>query len=269
MPLVRGYMDESYDAQQDIFSMSCILAKATHWVELERRWRHQIEAKNKELKRAGRPTISRYHANNCHSRTGEFNGWTQDERNAFVLKLFAVLKRMRGGTHTVGYDLSLNELCEVFPEWSRDRLGAGYTFLIRFILLAIGDDHNRFAPGASTRIALFHDRTSKYDALISRVFNEFVRDPNFQYAHYFTTMAPLSWRDCIALQIADLVAFEVFKDAERRQKDREQRRPFAALLDMSTFGIHTRSMTKEALLEIRRLWESKHLLKTVDENTVQ
>jgi hypothetical protein len=259
--LIRGYIDESYDGQQNIFAMSCVLAQGKHWLEIERQWKLQLRAKNKELKRAGRPTISRYHAAACHSRKAEFEGWSQEERNAFVLKLFGVLKRMRGGTHTVGYDVSLDDLCEVFPEWATDRLGAGYNFLTRFIIYAIGDDHHKLAPGAEAKITLFHDRTSGYDGLILNAFNRFILDDNFEHAHYFTTIAPLSWQHCIALQPADLVAFEIFKDAERRKKAREQRKAFRALLDMPSFGVHTVTLTKETMQAIRQQWEANKLVK--------
>jgi len=87
--------------------------------------------------------------------------------------------------------------------------------------------------------------------VILNAFNQFISDPNFDYAHYFRTIAALSWRDCIALQPADLVAFEIFKDAERRRKAKQERRPFRALLDMNSFGIHSRTLTKDTPTALR------------------
>jgi hypothetical protein len=151
-------------------------------------------------------------------------------------------------------------LCAIFPEGAKDRLEAGYNFLTAFILYAIGEDHHKYASGAKVKITLFHDRTERYEPVILNAFNKFIADLNFVYAHYFTTIAALSWRDCIALQPADLVAFEVFKDAERRRRAKEERRPFRALLDMNTFGIHSGTLTKDTLKALRERMQADKLL---------
>ena len=250
--LTTGYMDESYDgAQQDLFSMSCLVAKGTTWLEVERLWKLHLAAKNRELKKTGRPLISRYHAADCSGRRNEFDGWNHDERDKFVIGLFGVIKRMRGGMHTVGYDISLDDLCAVFPEWANDRLGSGYDFLTKFVLWTLGQDHKENAPSAQVKITLFHDRTPKHDVTILNAFNNYMADPNFDHRHYFTTIAPLGWEDCIALQPADLVAFEVFKAAQAHRAARKNRKSFTALLDFKSFGIHTRSFDRKTLEEMR------------------
>ncbi len=74
-------------------------------------------------------------------------------------------------------------------------------------------------------------------------------------------IASLAWKDCIALQPADLVAFEVFKEAERRAALRANpRKSFDALLDLSNFGIHTKTFTKDRLVEMRKRMEEDKAL---------
>ena len=118
--IFRGYMDESYGEDKNVFAWSCLIATGSHWFKVERQWKLHLRAKNKELKQAGRPLISRYHASDCSGRHGEFKGWTRDERDAFVLGLFGILKRIP--FHTIAFNTQLDELCEVFPEWANDRL---------------------------------------------------------------------------------------------------------------------------------------------------
>ena len=257
--MFRGYIDESYDNKQKLFALSCLITNGKHWSEMERAWKLHLTAQNKKLKRAGRPLLSRYHASDCSGRRNEFKGWTRDERDVFVLGLFGIFKRIP--VHVVGYDMDLDNVCEVFPEWVNDRLGAAYYILTRFLLSTILDDYMTLGGGAPAKITLFHDRTTGYDATILRAFNKLVSEPDSNYAKLFTTVAPLTWEDCTALQPADLVAFEIFKEAERRAELRvNPRKSFDALLDLNNFGIHTKSFTKDTLVKMRQQMEDAKVI---------
>jgi len=246
--ILRGYMDESYGADQNIFAWSCLMGRPVYWWEMERKWRLHLKAKNKELKKAGRPLISRYHASDCSGRRGEFEGWSHDERDAFVLGLFGIFKQIP--LHTAVFDMQLNEVCEIFPEWAGDRLEAAYHLLTTFMMYMIGQDFKKLAP--SGVVTMFHDRTAgngKYDPVILRAFNSQMNKPDFIHKEHFTTIAPMSWKHCIPLQPADLIAFECFKEAEARATARKSRKSFTALLSMKEFGIHSKTLGRPALLK--------------------
>jgi hypothetical protein len=245
-------MDESYDKHQKLFALSCLIASGKDWLEMERKWKLHLAAKNKQLKKEGRKLISRYHATDCSGRHNEFSGWTHDERDTFVKGLFGIFKRTP--VHAVGLEVDLDDLCEVFPEFSGDRLKAAYRVLTKCVFQTIGEDCHNLGGGRRAEVTLFHDRTpnGKYDTTILESFNRMVLDSDFPYKSYFTTITPLSWENCIALQPADLVAFEVFKAAECRAEARTQRKSFDALLDLEAFGIHTRSISKDAMRQLRK-----------------
>jgi hypothetical protein len=257
--LFRGYIDESFDSKQNIFALSCILAKGSDWMEFERKWKLHLAAKNRELKKADRPLISRYHASDCSGRYGEFEGWSRDERDKFVLGLFQVFSQVP--TFTVVYDVQVDELCgvfcEAFPDMAKDRLEATYHWLTTFMLIQIGKDLNGTTKnGSAIRFKLFHDQTGgngRYDPTILRAFNKLMNDKTFSHREKFTKIAPLRWQDCIALQPADLVAFECFKQAEARLEARKSRKSFDALLNLGSFGIHSKTVNKEALEHLREL----------------
>ena len=253
--MFRGYIDESHHNYK-LFALSCLIAKGKDWFGMERMWKEHLAAKNKQLKKAGRKLISRYHATDCNGRRNDFEGWEEDERNEFVFGLFNIFKRVP--VHAVGYDIDLDRLCRVFPEWSKDRLEAAYQVLVPFIMHTIGEDFRNLGGGVPAKVTLFHDRTAsdgKYDLVILSAFNREKTDIDFPYASYFTTIAPLGWEDCIALQSADLVAFEVFKDAEVRAKRKDQRKSLKALIDLEAFGIHTKSVKADDLWKMRKLME--------------
>jgi hypothetical protein len=267
----RGYMDESCDKGQKLFAFSCLMATGKDWSEMERSWKLHLTAKNKQLKKAGRPTISRYRATDCNGYFGEFSGWEPEEQIEFVKGLFSTFKRKgkrNGGVHAVGYDINIDELCEVFPEWCKDRLEAAYYVLTKFVMMTIGEDFTRMGKDVPAKLTLFHDRTAngKYDPTILRAFNEQILDKDFDYARYFTTIAPLAWQDCVALQPADLVAFEVLKDTQARLDARKRRKSYTALLDLEEFGIHTRSFTKEVLVLMRQEMEQRRPIEALGFN---
>ena len=254
-------MDESYDNGQNVFAFSCLMARGKDWDDMERRWKLHIAAKNKSLIRQARKPISRYHASDCSGRRNEFEGWDRDERDAFVLKLFGAMKLFP--SHTVAIEMQLDDLCEVFPEWSGDRLKAAYHLLTRFVMHHIATDIQRMAPGKYAKVTLFHDRTGgngKYDPTIRQAFNLMMESKGFEGKNYFTTIEPLPWTDSIALQPADLVAFECFKQAEAQLKARKTRRSFTALLDMASFGIHSMGFRKDQMIDYRKKLEEAKML---------
>lgn len=255
---VKGYFDESFGTERNVFALSCIISTGAKWGEIERKWRLHLAAKNRELKKARRPLISRYHASDCSGRRGEFEGWTHDERDSFVLGLFQVFKQV--STFTVVFDVQMNDICEVFPEYN-DRLDAAYYWLTLFTIIQIGKD-----IGAGNRCTLFHERTGgdgKYDPTMLRAFNKLKNDPTFTHRDSFTTIAPLGWEDSIALQPADLVAFECYKQAEGRLAARKSRKSFTALLNLGAFGIRSKTLNKEALKQLKEKVEAARTRKPV------
>jgi len=256
--LLRGYIDESYRAKElKTFALSCLIATGSDWLKMERSWKLHLAVKNRQLKKEGRRLLSRYHATDCASMHGDYEGWTVPEQIEFVQGLLDVFRRTRG-VHAVGYTVDLDELCTVFPEWAGDRLETAYSVLMKFVMYTIGDDLNRMARGNPVKVTLFHDRTAngKYDPTILRSFDYMLHDANFSYPHYFTTIAPLMWQDCIALQPADLVAFEVFKDAQGKVEARKRRKSLSALLDLAEFGIRVKAFDKKTLIKMREHMES-------------
>jgi hypothetical protein len=263
----EGYIDESADNDQNLFTLSCLVATGKEWTETERAWKLHLVAINKKLKKEGRQLISRYHASDCSGRHNEFDGWSLDERDAFVRGLFGIIKRSHGGFHSVAYDVHLDELCEVFPEWRRDRLETAYALLPKFVMYTLGDDFKKMSNGGRVKITLFHDRTAgdgKYDPTILRSFNSQMTDSDFPYKDYFNTITAWGWEDCIALQPADLVAFEWMKQAQAKLVARESRKSFEALIEMNTFGIHAKSFNLEILRLLRtRMERDKAILESV------
>jgi hypothetical protein len=253
--LFKGYIDESYDKHQRLFTLSCMIGKGKTLYEMERLWKLRLRARNKQLEKERRKTLSRYHAADCNAREGEFHGWQKAERDEFVLELFQVFKRIP--LHCIAIDMDLDLVCKVFPEFSVDRLRLAYMLLTDFLLFSIGEDFVRFAGGniGDHKVTLFHDRTAngKYDATILRQFSNTLATPGFPHRALFTSITSFRWQDCVLLQPADLVAFEALRQAQHFHEQKDSRKSFDALVSFDTFGIHLQSFRDEgAVLSLRQ-----------------
>ena len=110
---LRGYIDESHGPEQDLFALSCVMARPSDWLEIVRKWKLHLDAKNKALKKAGRPEDNPLSRDRLAAgRKREFKGWDRDERDEFVRGLFSIIGSK--GLHTTVFDISLEEVCAVF-----------------------------------------------------------------------------------------------------------------------------------------------------------
>lgn len=254
--ILKGYIDESYDDQ--LFTLSCAMSTPSSWMSIERAWKLCLVAKNKSLRAQGRPTISRYHAADCSSRVNEFQGWSVQEQIDFVKQLLAVLTRGKNWINTIAYTLPLDEMREEYP--GEDPLPHCYS-AIKLLMLEMVDQiesgKKRKAYAGPFRVVLFHERCA-YDSVLLDSLNKAIADPTFRGSEYFSTIAPLSWKDCEAIQVADLVAYENFKDARRRLEPRKRRKSLESLLNTRNFGGRAMSFKEGG---IKRLKEEIDKLK--------
>jgi hypothetical protein len=72
---------------------------------------------------------------------------------------------------------------------------------------------------------------------------------NQPFAPLFATIAPMTSFDCLPLQLADLIAFECFRDrgGEERKKDKYRRRKSLELMLATGTGLVLRTIRREWL----------------------
>jgi len=250
--ILRGYFDESYSGE--FFTFSCLMSDVVGWKDIERNWKLCLHAKNKELKASGRKQLSRYHAADCSSCVGEFSGWTVDEQIAFVKELLPCLSRGRAWVNTISYTVPLPDFITAFPHCADDPLGACYGEMLKFAMLEmvaqIEDGKKKLGNIRPVSFVLFHERCS-YDGRLLNAFNTMLQDPTFKGKERFSEIAPLGWEDCLPLQCADMIAYENFKDAERRMTGRKRRKSLECLLATNRFGGRAKQMNTENIRQWR------------------
>ncbi len=257
--ILRGYFDESYrlNCSPKVFTLSCLMSSPIGWQDIERGWKLCLNAKNRELKAHSRKELSRYHAADCSSLMNEFEGWDVPEQIAFCKKLFATLNRGRAWVNVISYSLPVDDFVQELSI-EGDPLRYCYREMVKFVMLEIAAQHRdaqkKLGALKEVSFVLFHERCS-YDAEYLLAFNKMVDDPTFAGRGLFTTIAPLGWENCIPLQPADMMAYEAFKEAERKFTGRKRRKSLEILLDSKGIGGRAKQFDVANLKEWRDVLE--------------
>ena len=252
MIVLWGHIDDSGNSD-DLFSLACLISDGNNWFEIETEWEEHIERKRAQLAAVGRAVFSRYHAADCANLKGEFDkrfGWTRDEEHQFSAPLHDLFRKY----HTVGYSLTVNlrELEKEIPEVLPNPEGFAHVILLQLLMMRICEGTLRIHPDAI--ISLIHDR-SRYAAAMQEAFQQMLNDENFECRRKFCTLAPMGWEQCIALQPADLFAYEAFKEVER-QFGKLPHKPRYSMLrsfgEGSKWAGNAATLEKAALSELRK-----------------
>jgi hypothetical protein len=199
--LLKFYADESYNGRT--FNFGGWLAEESAWTRIENQWSKRIE-----YERRKRGKFDRYHASDCASTLGDYQGWTIPEQIQHVKKLQGIITR-RSDIGAVCFGLDFAALTRIFAT-EKDHLAAAYNLAVRKLMIVI---YRVIRLDQGHRVAIIFDHTPKHDGVIVNAFNSLMDDKTttYRYSELFTTIAPMRWQDCVALQPADMIAFDTFK----------------------------------------------------------
>jgi hypothetical protein len=206
---------------------------------------------NKALRKQGRQQISRYHATDCSACKREYAGWSIPEQIAFTKKLIAIIKY--GMTTIMAFSMPLDDFVAVYPEHSAHPEREMHGLLLKFMMTQLMRDIEAQAGRdlRPYRIAFIHDRSDR-DGDMLAAFNQMKNDESFEGRDHFTTIASMSWEDCIPLQAADLVAYETFRDSKNLAASKPRRKSMESLLEPNTlFGGHSLAFNRKAIEVLR------------------
>jgi hypothetical protein len=253
--ILKGYIDESYwpPGRPQLFTLACTMSDIKGWQEINAAWKRCLNAKNRQLRGQGRKTLSRYHASDCANLKNEFEGWDVPEQIEFTKTLLAIFKRH--WVNVIAYTMPMESFYAEFPECINDPFPACYSIL-KLLMLEIVDQieraRNKFGDVKETKIAFFYERNPCGGTLTS-TFDSAKNDPTFAERELFKTIEPVGWEDCIAIQPADLMAYDVMKDAKQQMAGKPQRKTIEFLLSTGTFSGRARSFKPNAFKILRQL----------------
>ncbi|MGA9129290.1 MAG: DUF3800 domain-containing protein [Terracidiphilus sp.] len=240
--MLLAYIDDSGDKNQ--FVLSSLVTDSPHWFYIECAWNAAIRKKNTELTKEGRRTFSRFHASDCSSRKGEFDGWdTKKDQIPFVKELFSIIEKYP--INVIAYSIDIRDVAKSFPVAKSNPRAFAHMMLLHYIMRGIVE--NVLSTNDSP-IGIIHDRGS-YNGVLSNTFNTLANDPTFDKGKLFTSITPMSSVSSVALQVADLVAFENFKEVDRQKVARIRRKSLDTILLWPQFGGFFKGITEETVKE--------------------
>jgi hypothetical protein len=220
--VLKAYIDESYDN----FTM-CVggwLCDERAWNRIENKWTARIEHERRMSIRRGEEPILRYHATDCANLKRQYATWTIDRQIRFTKRLIGILgSESRPRPVGIAAGLSMRELRAVRPDLSAIEIKRKAYFLCMCeCLLHIGAIMDGLFP--TERVMIIHDRSLDFDHQALSAFNDMLASRKFRRAHYFVSIAAGSSKDFLALQPADLIAYEGFKLTAARKRGSEELR---------------------------------------------
>jgi hypothetical protein len=190
--VLKIYMDESgvHDGSPAV-TVAAYVARPSVWQDFTKEWN-----------RTKRP-IEVFHAVDCAQLTGEFKGWGEVDRDAFVARLLPVIPRHRIAGFVIGiYMPAFVQAIDAVPE-VRELFGSPYDACFQWCVQRIIDFHNR--ARSSGRLAFFHE-VNDSQAECQRSFSEIKADPKITSREM--TLAFAAKGDAVPLQAADVLAYE-------------------------------------------------------------
>jgi hypothetical protein len=243
-------MDESYGPITMV--VGGWLCDGDRWKRIESQWQRRIDYENRKNKKLGMPPISRYKAADLNAFKQEFaQGWDRDRSKQFTSKMISILGR---GSVKLQRPIGIccgvrfSDLLSTFPANNKAlfkvQWGA-YRLCMMQSLRTVADTIRRGFP--SEQVAIIYDR-GPFGGAAQAALSSIKADPKIN--GYFTTAAPMDWQQRVALQPADLIAFEGYKLVNSANRERKDWRKSLQKIIGSGLFVRVREISKEALDQI-------------------
>jgi hypothetical protein len=235
--VVRAYVDESADERKRYaYAVAGLIGSEEQWLGLELLW----EDRTADLKNA-------FHMNECETFHGEFEGWDVSKKQSLITDLTGIIRDSK--LYGFGSSVDIPTFHSVFPDEPKDAL---YFLCFRHVICQM----SFWGTEAGQRVAFVFDRQQEFAQRAHRLFDRLRKSP----AKFGASLGSLAFEDrrkFVALQAADLVAYETFKIQHHTEHDtaRSPRRSLLALRRTGRFFI--RHWDRAVLEGLRREME-KH-----------
>jgi hypothetical protein len=232
--IFQFHCDISYDGNPDCnikgkthdprtYVFGGFFASATTWGNVEKEWK-RINADYK---------VPRFHAAHLNSKTYEYNGWSDAKKIAFSKELLDVVHAQGNRMYAVTCGIFADKYRRIISEDGRRKMGHPYLACFNSCVARVARMMDEPGTGnirPEDKFAVLIDQDDGcFDAV--RNFYQIKDNVNFPYRSRLATCAPLKMEECVAMQPADLIAYEAFKrlHAQRNEK-REIRHVLKSLM---------------------------------------
>ncbi|MET0462924.1 MAG: DUF3800 domain-containing protein [Chitinophagaceae bacterium] len=233
--MLSGYFDEtghSGDEKQLFNGMAGVLAPADHWEAFEEKWKQTLKAFK----------IPFFHMKDFANFKGFFEGWSEDKRRHLYGKLLAHMETAY--IFPVGVSISMSAF-RSFPEEQRKKFIDPYYLGFLAVITQTTVFMNNAGMSPEEKAELIFSDQVEFKGKAHGLYDEIIRAP-YDTVQMLSTarlvksriLLPVfrDMRDFAALQAADVVAYEVYKEHERLSGARQGAKPrhgYLKLTEMS------------------------------------
>ena len=219
------YCDESYDGnarQPDVLNISGFFSDSDTWEEVEEQW-------GKVNDKYG---VQCFHAVALNHRNEEYQGWSKSKRDEYSGELLAIISAQKHRLVAYNCGMRADAYRRIINEEGQRKLGVPWFACFKSCIAMIAK-HMETLPD-SDGFSVIVERGSGFDVMAVEFVEKLANNPNFAYRHRLKTCIPAKPTDAIGLQLADLMAYEYFRNL--RDKPVKKRFPMSRVRDSSNYA---------------------------------
>ncbi len=198
--------------QPKTYVLGGFFSSSITWGNVEKKWR-AINEKHK---------VPRFHAAHLNGKTHEYEGWDDTKKIAYSKELLSVVHEEGKRMYAVTCGMFADEYRNIISEEGRRKMGSPYLACFNSCVTRVARMMDE--PGAGNtlpedKFAVLIDPDEGYLEAVES-FYRMKENPTFLHRARLATCAPLKMEECVAMQPADLIAYETFKrlHAQRKRK---------------------------------------------------
>ncbi len=201
------YADESYDGNPSLpttITISGFLSDEISWAEVRDEW-------NEVNKRYGVPC---FHATALNSGRDEYAGWPKPQRHQYSAELLDVVNRQ--GKRLVAYNCGMRAdvYRRVINAQGHRKLGSPWFACFKSCIAMIAK-HMETLPSGDT-VSVVVEKGSGFDLKAKDFYARLAANPLFAHNFRLKSFASARPQQEIGLQLADMMAYEYFKQLHKR-----------------------------------------------------
>lgn len=200
MAMLWFYCDESYKSQEKppkAYMVSGFVAEERTWSKVEKGW----QAINK------RRGLSRFHAASLNALSDQYAGWTAQRSKRYTKALLEVLTKQKLRLHVISVGILVRDYERIISTEGRRKFGQPYLVCFKSCVTQIVAKMEHEGWGRNWLLSVIFERNEFQNRAV-KLFYAMKDHPGYPYRHRLATCAPGSPEQFIALQPADLIAYE-------------------------------------------------------------
>jgi hypothetical protein len=208
------YCDESFDHPAHLPKNYCVaglLGEEKTFVKLERQWQRVNE----------RFGVQRYHASPLNARDGEYQSWDQPQSIRYSKKILKTMRQRGPNLQVTSIGIHADEYRAAFSLEAQKRFGHPYIACFKGCITMIASYMRKLSP--EWKFSVIFERNKELNEEIVRTFY-LLKDLDSELGPRMGTCTPGQWDENVALQPADLVAYETMRLIKNNRSDTPQMR---------------------------------------------